>query len=148
MEATHQRFTSILEWALAVGFIAALLVVGSLAVREFRTVSALPAVSAAGSSNAPAAVPASATSVGVPPRAISIPMLLLSDGNEVRVGETISAIVARLGQHAIVGKQAIERAVHGQRVTRFYDHAGTNFVLVFEPFEANAEPRVAAIYLQ
>jgi hypothetical protein len=33
-------------------------------------------------------------------------------------------------------------------VTRFYDHVGTQFVLVFEPFEENAEPRVAAIYLQ
>ena len=148
MEATHQRFTSILEWAVAVAFIAALLVVGSLVVREFRTVSALTTVSAAVSSNAREAVPAPVASVGVPPRAISVPMLLLSDGNEVRVGETISAIVERLGQHAIVGKQAIERAVHGQRVTRFYDHVGTNFVLVFEPFEANAEPRVAAIYLQ
>ena len=144
MEATHQRVTSILEWALAVAFIAAMLVGGSFAVREFRTVSALTAVSA----SAPEAVPAPANPVGVPPRAISVPLLLLSDGNEVRVGETISAIVARLGQHAIVGKQAIERAVHGQRVTRFYDHVGTNFVLVFEPFEANAEPRVAAIYLQ
>jgi len=144
MEATHQRVTSILEWALAVAFIAAMLVLGSLGVREFRTVSALTAVSA----SAPESVPAPANPVGVPPRAISVPLLLLSDGNEVRVGETISAIVARLGQHAIVGKQAIERAVHGQRVTRFYDHVGTNFVLVFEPFEANAEPRVAAIYLQ
>jgi len=148
MEATHQRFTSILEWAVAVAFIAALLVVGSLVVREFRTVSALTTVSAAVSSNARDAVPAPVAPVGVPPRAISVPMLLLSDGNEVRVGETISAIVERLGQHTIVGKQAIERAVHGPRVTRFYDHVGTSFVLVFEPFEANAEPRVAAIYLQ
>lgn len=144
MEATHQRFTSILEWAVAVAFIAAMLVIGSLVVREFRTVSALTTVRA----NVRDAVPAPAAPVGVPPRAISVPILLLSDGKEVRVGETISAIVARLGQHALVGKQAIERAVHGQRVTRFYDHVGTSFVLVFEPFEANAEPRVAAIYLQ
>lgn len=144
MEATHQRFTSIIEWAVAVAFIAALLVVGSLVVREVRTVSALTTVRA----SARETVRAPAAPVGVPPRAISVPMLLLSDGNEVRVGETISAIVERFGQHAIVGKQAVERAAHGQRVTRFYEHVGTSFVLVFEPFEANAEPRVAAIYLQ
>jgi hypothetical protein len=144
METTHQRFTSILEWAVAVAFIAAMLVVGSIVVREFRTVSALTTVRA----SAREAVPAQAAPVGVPPRAISVPMLLLSNGTEVRVGETMTAIVERLGQHVVVGKQAIERAVHGQRVTRFYDHAGTSFVLVFEPFEANAEPRVAAIYLQ
>jgi len=144
MEATHQRFTSIIEWAVAVAFIAALLVVGSLVVREFRTVRGLTTVSA----SVRDAVRAPAAPVGVPPRAISVPMLLLSDGNEVRVGETISAIVERFGQHAIVGKQAVERAAHGQRVTRFYEHVGTSFVLVFEPFEANAEPRVAAIYLQ
>src|SRR5687767_2261392 len=143
--AIRPRFTSILEWAVAVAFIAAMLVIGSVVVREFRTMSALTSVSA---SSAPDAVPASVAPVGVPPRAVSVPMLLLSDGKEVRVGETISAIVARLGQHAIIGKQAIERAVHGQRVTRFYDHVGTQFVLVFEPFEENAEPRVAAIYLQ
>ena len=144
MEETRQRVTSILEWAVAVAFIAALLAVGSLVVREFRTVSALTSVSA----SAPEAAQAPTAPAGVPPRAVSVPMLLLSDGNEVRVGETMSAIVERLGQHAIVGKQAIERAVHGQRLTRFFDHVGTHFVLVFEPFEADAEPRVAAIYLQ
>ena len=30
----------------------------------------------------------------------------------------------------------------------FYEHDGTRFVLVFEPFERNVEARVAAIYLQ
>ena len=144
MEATRQRVTSLLEWAVAVAFIALMLAVGSLVVREFRTVSAITSVSA----SAPESAPAPAVAVGVPARAISVPMLLLPDGKEVRVGETISAIVDRLGQHAIVGKQAIERAVHGQRLTRFYDHVGTQFVLVFEPFEDDAEPRVAAIYLQ
>jgi hypothetical protein len=144
MEATRPRYTSILEWVVAVAFIAAMLVVGSVVMREFRIVSAMTSVSA----SAPDSVVAPVASVGVPPRAISVPMLLLSGGKEVRVGETISAIAERLEHHAISGKQAIERAVHGRRVTRFYDHVGTQFVLVFEPFEEGAEPRVAAIYLQ
>ena len=143
MEATRQRFTSFLEWAVAVACLLALLGVGSIVMREVRTVSASLTVTAREATPVPSTVPA-----GVPPRAISVPMLLLSDGKEVRVGETISTIVEKLGQHAVTGKQAIERAVHGQRVTRFYDYVGTQFLLVFEPFEYNAEPRVAAIYLQ
>jgi hypothetical protein len=143
MEATRQRFTSFLEWAIAAACVMAFLGVGSLVMRELRTVTSAITVSAREATPAPATPPA-----GLPPRVISVPMLLLSDGKEVRVGETISTIVERLGQHAVVGRQAIERAVHGQRLTRFYDHVGTQFVLVFEPFEQNAEPRVAAIYLQ
>ena len=142
MEATRQRVRALIEWAVAVTFIAALLALGSLAVREFRTVSALAAVAATD------VIPAPVSPAGVPPRAVSVPMLLLSDGKEVRVGETISAIADHLGLQAVAGKQAIERAVYGQRLTRFYDHVGTRFVLVFEPFEQNGEPRVAAIYLQ
>lgn len=145
MEATRPRFTSMLEWAVAVAFIAAILVIGSVVVREWRMVGAMTSVSA---SSATPSVVAPIAPVGVPPRAVSVPMLLLPDGKEVRVGETMSAIIERLGQHAVGGKQAIERAVHGQRVTHYYDYAGTQFVLVLEPFEQNAEPRVAAIYLQ
>lgn len=144
MEATRQRFTSIFEWVVAVAAMGAMLVVGSFVVREVRTVSALTTVNA----SVRTAARAPSAPVGVPPRAISVPMLLLSDGSQVRVGEAMSAIGGRLGQYAVAGKQAIERAAHGQRVTRFYERAGTSFVLVFEPFEASAEPRVAAIYLQ
>lgn len=143
MQATRERFASFLEWAVAAGCVAALLGVSSIVMHEVRTVSMLTSVSASHAAPDQPSAPA-----GVPPRAVSVPMLLLPDGTEVRVGETVSAIVERLGQQANVGKQAIERAVHGQRVTRFYDHIGTHFVLVFEPFERGAEPRVAAIYLQ
>ena len=143
MEATRQRFASFLEWAVAAGCVAALLGIGSIVMHEVRTVSTLTSVSARESTPEPPIAP-----TGVPPRAVSVPMLLLADGTEVRVGETVSAIVDRLGQHAVVGKQAIERAAHGQRLTRFYDHIGTPFVLVFEPFERDGEPRVAAIYLR
>jgi hypothetical protein len=75
-------------------------------------------------------------------------MLLLSDGKDVRVGETLSAIAERLGRQAEAGLQSVERAAFGERLTRFYEHAGTQFVLVFEPFEQGGEPRIAAIFLQ
>ena len=143
MQATRVRFESILEWAVAAASIVAMLALGSMAVREFRTVSAVMPVIAR---EAPPA-PAPPTPSGVPSGAVSVPVLLLSDGQEVRVGESLSQIAERLGRQAEAGLQSIERGSIGERLTRFYEHAGTRFVLVFEPFERDAEPRIAAIFL-
>ena len=44
MEATRRRFESLVEWALAVAFIAAVLGLGSVFVREIRTVNAVTPV--------------------------------------------------------------------------------------------------------
>jgi hypothetical protein len=55
--------------------------------------------------------------------------------------------VARLGRAAESGRQEIDRGSLGERLTRFYEYAGSRFILVFEPFERNGEARVAAIYL-
>ena len=143
MATTRVRVESVLEWVLAAAFILVALAVGSLVVREFRTVSAVTSIIAREAPALAAAAPAA-----VPPRAVSVPVLLLPDGNAVRVGETLSDVAARLGRQAEAGAQAVERAPHGERLTRFYEHAGSRFVLVFEPFERGAEPKVAAIYLQ
>ena len=143
METTRVRLTSILEWAVAVVLIIATLAIGSIVVREFRSVAAVTPVIA---DAVPAPVlPAPA---GVPARAVSVPVLLLPDGLDVRVGETLTQIAARLGRQAEVGLESVERAANGERLTRFYEHAGSRFALVFEPFEPDAEPRIAAIYLQ
>jgi hypothetical protein len=83
----------------------------------------------------------------VPPRAVSVPVLPFADGKEIRVGETFSAVAARLGRAAESGRQEIDRGALGERLTRFYEYAGTSFIVVFEPFERNGEQRVAAIYL-
>jgi len=142
MEATRARFGSAIEWVLAAVFIIAAVAVASIVVRELRTVSAsMPVI--AREAQPPAAVPA-----GVPARAVSVPVLLLPGKKEVRVGDTFSAIAARLGRDAEVGSQTVERSRFGERLTRFYELGGTRFVLVFEPFEARGEPKVAAIYLQ
>ena len=142
MEATRVRFESFIEWAVAAVFIVAMLAIGSVVVREFRTVNAVTPVIAR------EALPAPPVPAGVPSRAVSVPMLLLTDGKAIRVGDSLSAIALRLGRQAEVGTQSVERAPNGERLTRFYEHAGTRFVLVFEPFQPDAEPRIAAIYLQ
>jgi hypothetical protein len=142
MEATRARIGSAIEWVVAAVFIIAAVAVASIIARELRTGSAsIPVISR--QTQTPTVVPA-----GVPPRAVSVPVLLLSGKREVRVGDTVAAIAARLGRDAEVGSQTVERSRFGERLTRFYELAGTRFVLVFEPFEARGEPKVAAIYLQ
>jgi hypothetical protein len=143
MEAIRTRFGSALEWLVAAAFIVAVVAIGSVVWRELRTVSATLPVSAHEAQATTAAPPA-----GVPARAVSVPVLLLPGGQFVRVGEGVAAIAARLGRQAETGTQTVERARFGERLTRFYEHLGTRFVLVFEPFEERGEPKVAAIYLQ
>lgn len=143
MEATRVRFGSAIEWVLAAAFMAGAVAVGSVVVREMRTVSATTPVIAREAQPDPAVTPA-----GLPARAVSVPVLLLPGDKVVRVGDTVAAIAARLGREAEVGTQTVEAARFGDRLTRFYEHAGTRFVLVFEAFEQGGAPRVAAIYLQ
>ena len=142
MQATRARFGSALEWVLAAAIIAVVFLTGSIIWRELKTVSATMPIIARESQPSPI-VPA-----GVPARAVSVPVLLLQGEKQVRVGDTVSTVAARLGREAEVGSQIVERARYGERLTRFYEHQGTRFVLVFEPFEPHGEPKVAAIYLQ
>lgn len=141
MNTTRARFGSLLEWILAAACIVAIMAAGSLAVREFRTVAAVTPVIAheAALPEPPAAVPA---------RAISVPVLLLPDGVELRVGDPASEVDSRLGRLAEVAVPSIDRAATGERVTRFYEQGGTRFVVVVEPFAGDAQVRVAAIYVQ
>jgi hypothetical protein len=143
VEAIRARFGSALEWLVAAAFIVAVVAVVSVVWRELRTVSATMPVIAQESPADSVKPPA-----GIPARAVSVPVLLLPGGQSVRVGEGVAAIAARLGREAEVGSQTAERARFGERLTRFYEHQGTRFVLVFEPFEDRGEPKVAAIYLQ
>ena len=77
-----------------------------------------------------------------------MPVLLLLDGKAVRIGQSVDHVSRELGRSAEVGRQLSDRGALGERLTRFYEHNGTRFVLVFEPFERNGDLRVAGIYLQ
>jgi hypothetical protein len=137
------RLGAALEWTIAAAFLLATVAVGSLIVRELRVVPQANAVEpAVAASSRPTPMPPA-----VPERAVSIPTLPLADGTEIRIGETMSAIAARLGRASESGRQEVDRGALGERLTRFYEHDGVRFILVFEPFERRGEPRVAAIYL-
>jgi hypothetical protein len=141
MDAARFRFGAIVEWAVAAAAILVVLALASFVDREVRTVTAVTPVIAR-----EALTPSIAPPAVLPPGAISVPLLLLGEGTQIKVGETASEVTARLGRGAEVAAAAIERAPHGERVTRTYQLQGIRFWLVFEPFDKDAEPRVAAIY--
>ena len=135
------RFAPVLEWLVAAAFLFATIAVGLLVVGELRGRTPIRA-------EAPAARPLVASMPpSVPSRAVSVPVLPFLDGKEIKVGATAAAVAEMLGRAAEVGRQEIDRGTLGERLTRFYEYGGSKFILVFEPFERNGEPRVAAIYL-
>jgi hypothetical protein len=141
MGATRARFGSLVEWVLAAVAIVAVLAIGSVVVREFRTVSAVLPVSAREA--LPPDPPAT-----LPSRVVSVPILLLSDGAELRVGDGAEAVESNLARRPEIGPRSAERTPAGERVTRFYEDGGRRFIVVFEPLSGGGEARVAAIYLQ
>jgi hypothetical protein len=140
MDALRLRLAPVFEWLVAAAFLVATLAVGSLIVSNLRW--SRPA--------APAAVVRtvlSGTPAAIPDRAVSVPVLPFRDGQEIRVGDTATAVASKLGRAAESGRQDVDRGALGERLTRFYEYAGFRFIVVFEPFERQGEPRVAAIYL-
>ena len=142
MQATRVRFVSFLEWAVAAVVLAAVAALGSIVAREIRTLDAVTPVIAGDT------LPDPPGPAGVPSRAVSVPILLLGDGNIVRVGERLETVAARLAGAFEIRPHSVERAPNGERLPRFLEYAGARVVLVFEPFAAKGEPRIAAIYLQ
>jgi hypothetical protein len=134
------RFGPVVEWLIAAAFLCATVAVGSLIVQALRA----PASARAAQPTRPIVTTLPSA---VPARAVSVPVLPFLDGKEIRVGETASAVAARLGRAAESGRQVVDRGNLGERLTRFYEYGGSRFILVFEPFERNGEPRIAGIYL-
>ena len=134
------KFGSLVEWVLATACIFALLAMSSSVVREFRVVSAVTPVIA---HEAAVADPPQA----VPPRSVSVPMVLLSDGSAVHVGDAADQVMTRVGRDAETAAPSIDRTASGDRTTRFYERAGTRFVVVFQRMAADGQIRVSAIYL-
>jgi hypothetical protein len=140
----RSQVASALEWAVAALFLTATIAVASLLVRDMRRE---PQRFIATESARPVATEVATVPPWVPERAISVPVLPLADGKEIRIGDTVWGVAAQLGRAAESGRQEVDRGALGERLTRFYDYAGSRFILVFEPFERNGEARLAAIYL-
>jgi hypothetical protein len=140
MDATRARVSSLFEWLIAVACILGVIAIGSVVMRNLGSVTAIAPVIA--HEEAPPDPPAS-----VPPRSVSVPVLLLTDGSELRVGDTATDVSARLGRGAEVAPAAIDRTPSGERVTRFFAQNGQRFAVVLQPLAGDGQARVAAIYL-
>jgi hypothetical protein len=147
MDVVRTRVGSAVEWVVAAAFLLATLAVGSLVLRELRAAASAPPdsnpVSAASMSPAAAALPAS-----LGPKAVSVPLLILAEGRELKLGDSAARVADVLGREAETGVQQSDIGPMGERTTRFYDYSGTRFALVFEMREKVGPPRVTAIYLQ
>ena len=141
METTRSRFGSILEWLIAAAFMVAAFALMAVAVPGLRGVRALTTTPVLATE-----APAPDVTATVPPRAVSVPLLLFGDGRQIRIGDRVSDIVSRLGGDAQVGGDAVERVAGRDRLTRLYNYVGTRFALVFETVDGSSEPRVVGIY--
>ena len=140
MVASRARVLSLLEWIAASAAIIAVIAVGSVLVRDLRTVSAVTPVIA--HEDAVADPPAA-----VPTRSVSVPVLLLSDGSQLHVGDTVAEVTNRLGRDAEAAPRAIDRTSSGDRETRFYAQGGQRFAVVLQALAGDGQVRVSAIYL-
>ena len=141
MDTLRLRLASALEWAVAAAFLAATLGVASLILRDMN----MPAVRTVAA--AQPVTPVSPIPSAVPAGAVSVPVLPFADGKEIKVGDSARAVSERLGRAAETGREDVDRGRLGTRLTRFYEYAGFRFIVVYEPFERNGEPRATAIYL-
>ena len=133
------RFGSLLEWLVAAACILAVLGMGSVIVREFRTVSAVAPVIAHEDTipDPPAAIP---------PGSVAVPVVVLPDGAQLRVGDTVADLTARIGARRQSAPQSIERGASGERVTRFYDIEGRRFAVVLAPQAGDEQVRIIALF--
>jgi len=141
MEATRARVSSLLEWLAAGACIIGLVAAGSVLVRDLRTVAGATPVIAHEEESVPE------PPAVIPSRSVSVPVLLLSDGAELHVGDTAEELAQRLRHGSEVAPRSIDRVAAGERVTRFYAEGGQRFAIVLQPLADDGQVRVAAIYL-
>lgn len=141
MDGTRSRVGSLLEWLAAAVCILGILAVSAVVVRDFRTVTAAVTPVIAHEEAAPDA-PAS-----IPARSVSVPILLLSDGTELHVGDTAGELSQYVGPDGEVAPPATDHTATGERVTRFYARGGQRFAVVLQRLTGDAQMRIAAIYV-
>jgi hypothetical protein len=138
INAPRPRLGFTVEWLTAALLLVGTLLVGLLIIRELR-VTPPPAAQTE---------PPSSSATAVPVDAVSVPTLMVGGAHEIKVGDRASEAFKQLVSPVTLVKQSVERGPIGTREIRSYQLAGTQFILVFEPFERQGELRVAAIYLQ
>jgi len=84
---------------------------------------------------------------GVPAGATQVPLLVLLDGTEIKVGDTHARLAKVLDEKHATSAAETEYGEFGERWIRSYRHGTTRFIVVCERSESSAPLKVAAIYL-
>jgi hypothetical protein len=137
VEERRLRVGSVFEWvAAAVGV---LLLVWVVSVPIQRALG--PQVEAA-LIDSPTALPP-----GVPAGAISVPVILLLDGREIRQGDLMSHVESILPASLAEGPPLLSTGELGERRTRAYAADSAHFYVVCERLESGGPMRVSGIYV-
>ena len=94
-----------------------------------------------------AADPQPHVGAGVPRRAITVALLLLGDGREIRIGLTHAELETVLPPQQGVGPPRKSRGPHGERVTQAYAENGRTFFVTCERLEPDGAMYVVGIHL-
>jgi len=137
VEERPLRVGSLFEWLAAAAAVLVLLWVISVPVQR----ALGPQVEAA-LIDAPNSLPP-----GIPATAVSVPLILLLDGREIRRGDLMSHADAVLPDKTAEGAPLVGTGELGERITRAYLVDGTQFYLVYERLEPGGAMKVAGVYL-
>ena len=141
MDATRRRFGSLLEWLCAAACAAGGAFLVSAGIDNVQRVPAIvPVIAEAASDPAPIS--------GIPPGVARVPLLLLAGNREVRLGERLGDVIARLGPGAQLMSEAREDLGKGLRATRFYADIGVQFILVFDAAGRDQDFRLSSIFIR
>jgi len=147
VQVTRARFGSLLEWAVAALCALALAAGGSFAVHHLGSAPG-PVVPVAAEEVLDVPLTTAYPPASVPSKAVSVPLVVLSTGSELRLGEMESVAAGKLKPAWRVGGDVLERGAAGNRITRTYDDSGHRFILVLEPPTGGAERRISALYVR
>jgi len=137
VEERRFRIGPMVEWAAAAFGVIALMWLVSVSVQRVLG----PGVEAA-LVDTPSALPP-----GIPAGAISVPVMYLLDGREIRQGELQTRLHTLLPERLADGPAQKSTAEFGERYTRTYVVQGTRIYVVCERMEPGGPMRVAGIYL-
>ena len=137
MEERRFRIGSLFEWLAAAGVVIILIWLISVPVQRLLG----PRVEAS-LVEAPSALPP-----GVPAGATNVPVMLLLDGREIRVGVLQTRLNTLLPDKFADGPAHLSPGEFGERRTRAYSVDGTRFFIVSERLEPSGPMRVSGIYL-
>jgi hypothetical protein len=132
------RVGSVFEWVAAALAVLGLLWLASVPLQRFVGRGVEAAITDEGETSSPP---------GVPNGAVTVPVILLRDGRELRQGDLQSRIAAVLPEKYADGPPIVSATELGERHTRAYRVDGARFYVVCERLERGGPMKIAGIYL-